>query len=120
MDFDQALKAIGLEWSGTEQDKFIKYDPKLKHQYVIRRGSTHDGTLVFTIELIHKALINLLNKSSYYKPMGECPEGMKPVYTIGKIRRYGIYGNVDLPIRPNVPGVRERIAIPVRVEYVKS
>ena len=97
----------------------IKYDNSINDnfQYQIIRGSTHDGTLLFTKQLIDKALIRLINKESYCK--GTITEDelkdLKDVkYTIGDIKldseqttdyKYG-------------DGIKETVSIPVNVEYI--
>lgn len=114
LDLDEAMRFIGAKWSG---EPHIFFDPNLKPQYRIRRASSHDGTLIFSAELMQKALMPLLNLSSYYRPMGEPPQGMQPRYTIGRIKRFSVYGRVNLPIGV-YPGERECVVIPVRCDYV--
>ena len=95
---------------------WIKQDANVKPQYRIIRASKHDGTLVFSSDLLVDALKNLVYRRSYYKQ--EPPrEGLLPMYTIGTIRRCVVHGMVDLPCG-RYPGQRERVTIPVRVEWV--
>lgn len=101
------LKMLGLPCD------HITYDPKLRRgEYDIIRGSTHDGTLIFTRELISKALINLADRSSYYKPKG-WKEGMR--YRVGPVRIATVFGTVNLPCG-RFPGERQRVTIPVITE----
>lgn len=95
----------------------ITYDPHLKPQYRIRRGTKHDGTLIFTIEVMRIALQNLIERTSYYKPHGEPTGPME--YTVGPIYLFCVYGMVDLPIG-RYPGQRERVVIPVVAREVTS
>lgn len=114
LDLDEAMRFIGASWTGRPH---IVFEPDLKPQYRIRRGSTHDGTLLFSMELMQTALMPLLESSSYYKPMGEPPNGLRPKYTIGRIKRFSVYGRVKLPAGV-YPGERECVVIPVRCDYV--
>ena len=114
LSLNEAMRFIGAEWTGAPH---IVFDPHMKPQYRIRRGSHHDGTLLFSVELMHEALIPLFDMGSYYKPMGPPSAGMMPRYTIGRIKRFSVYGLVDLPVG-RYPGERERVVIPVRCDYV--
>ncbi len=115
-NLDDAMRLIGAKWA---REPNIVFDPDLKPQYRIRRQSQHDGTLLFSIELLQKALMPLFDGRSYFKPNGPTPPGMTARYTIGRIKRMSVYGNVDLPCG-NYPGERERVVIPVRCDYVPS
>lgn len=48
----------------------IKYNADVNNNfdYQVIRESTHDGTLFFTQSLVQKAVLALINKTSYYKP----------------------------------------------------
>lgn len=114
LDLNEAMRFIGAKWTG---ESHIVFDPELTPQYRIRRASSHDGTLLFSMELMQKALTPLFDLSSYYKPMGKPPHGMRPRYTIGRIKRFSVYGRVKLPVGV-YPGERECVVIPVRCDYV--
>ena len=116
LTLDQAMQAIGAEWNG---EPHITFDPAVQHQFVIRRGMAHDGTFAHRMQLIQTALMPLFQRSCYFKPMGELPAGMMPIYTVGTIKLFSVFGLVDLPAG-RYPGERERIVIPVRCEYVKE
>ncbi|WP_428383665.1 hypothetical protein [Nevskia ramosa] len=113
LDLDSAMKTIGAVFNG---EPHIKFDPNVDHQYRIIRRSVHDGTLIFSHELIFNAMHNLFKQTSYYKPE-PIPEGMIPVYTVGRIRIAAVYGMVDLPCG-RYPGMRESVTIPVSVAFV--
>ena len=91
--------------------RHITYDPKLKKgEYEIIRQGTHDGTLIFTQEILQKSVLNILNETSYYiktKPDWSRLKGI--VYTIGKIKHCTVYGDVSM---------KERIRFPVICEYI--
>ncbi len=101
-----------------ESEPFIRFDPRLDYQYRIIRTQAHDGTLIFTRELIAKAMLPLFHRASYFKPMGEPLADQERIYTIGNVRLARVYGMVDVPAG-RIQGVRESIVIPVRCEYVK-
>lgn len=97
----------------------ITFDPKLVPEYRVIRGSAHDGTLLFTNELIYAALTPLVLMQSYYKDTE--PRDWTTVdmlrYTVGFARRAVVYGKVKVPVGC-IYGQRERVCIPVRCEYV--
>jgi hypothetical protein len=99
----------------------ITYDPKLrKGEYQIVRGSTHDGTLLFTHELLGKALEPLADKSSYYKPREAeftADTWHKVRYVVGPLKLATVFGEVSLPCSDTMkyPGQRERVRIAVRM-----
>jgi len=104
-----------LQLQGVKCDH-ITFDPAVIPQYRIRRGSAHDGTLVFTLENIWRALKPLVTQTSFYKP--EPPQDSMTVsYVVGLARIATVYGMVDLPVG-RYPGQRERITVPVRCEYL--
>jgi hypothetical protein len=115
LTLDEAFSFIGAKWI-TDKPHII-FDPKVKAQYRIRRQCSHDGTLLFSIDLMQKAFLPLLSKDSFYKRDGFLsPEEFDIKYIIGPIKVINIYGLVDLPCG-RVPGQRERVVIPVRCEY---
>ena len=98
----------------------ITYDTKMtKGDYYIIRGTTHDGTLVYTQQLFQSALKGLVIQDSFYKPTE--PEDWEKVrginYTIGDIKHATAYGKVELP-SGKTSGQSERIRIPVKCEYL--
>lgn len=102
----------------------ITYDPTLTPrscEYRIRRGSTHDGTLAFTLDLIKEALRPIALKSSFYQTTE--PADWSAIadvrYTVGPLRLAAVFGDVDLPVG-RYPGQRERVSLPVRCEYVTA
>jgi hypothetical protein len=102
--------------------KHIKTNPKLSRindaQYDIVRQTSHDGTLLFTRELIGKAVENLINKNSYFKD--DNIEGVTDVeYEIGLISLATVFGKVDLPIG-KYPGEKQRVRIPVKCNYIRN
>lgn len=119
LTLDEAFQVIGASWVEGEE-RHIKYDPNMEHQYRIIRRQSSDGTLLHFNWLMCDALQNLLDCTSYFKPMGPPPVGHVPVYTVGRIRHAEVFGKVKLACSETqrYPGKRESIIIPVQVEYV--
>lgn len=102
----------------------IEYDPEMKSsdkEYCLIEQCGHDGTLIFTYEMLQKCLIPLLNKTTHYLPT--TPKDWSKVknikYKIGKIKHAIVFGKVKLGAG-RYPGQRERVRIPVVCEYVLS
>ena len=112
LTLDQVALAVHLE-----MPSHVSYDPGVEQQYFLRRGARHDGTRIFTIELLGRALLELANGTTYYKPMGAPSTARQIRYTIGRIRFISCEQMVDLPCGRQ-PGLRERVVIPVRCEWV--
>jgi hypothetical protein len=115
LTLDEVMRSVGAEWTG---EPHIAFDPNLKHQYRIIRQQSHDGTQIFTCQMMEDALMNLFRRNSYYAPMGLPAEDVDIFYTVGPIRLVTVHGKVNLPAG-RYPGQRERITIPVRCEYRK-
>lgn len=97
----------------------ITYDPKMrKGDYSIIRGSTHDGTMVFTHELVETPLALLVNRQTFHKPReAEFMAAEDVRYVVGPLRLATVFGLVKLPCSETMryPGQRERVRIPVRM-----
>jgi hypothetical protein len=100
----------------------VTYDPKLRKgncDYQIVRGSTHDGTLLFTLENIERTLINLANRVTFHKPKQAEFEAAWPNvrYVVGPLLMATVTGMVKLPCSEDqkYPGQRERLRIAVKV-----
>ena len=115
------------QWWPDADTSHITYDPNMKsgdRDYWRIEQSGGDGTMLFTIEMLQKALIPLLNKTTSFK--GAEPDDWSDVkdihYTIGKIRHATVFGMIYLKCSKNqkYPGQRERVRIPVKCEYVYS
>ena len=115
------------QWWPDADVSHITYAPDMKgseRDYWRIEESGGDGTLLFTIEMLQKALLPLLNKTTCFK--GSEPEDWAKVkdikYTIGKIRHATVFGMIYLKCSKShkYPGLRERVRIPVKCEYVYS
>lgn len=114
LTLDQAMKCFDAKFIS---EPYIVFDPKVDYQYRIIRRHAHDGLWMFTDQLLLDCLMLLLQRQSYYKPMGPPDRSREaPFYTIGYIRRAVVYGDVDLPCG-RVMGCRESWTIPVKCEY---
>ncbi|MFC8685966.1 hypothetical protein [Brevibacillus porteri] len=100
----------------------VKYDQSINedYDYQIIRSSSHDGTLLFTMSLMDKALLPLLNKQTYCSNT-ITEEELKKIsdieYTIGDIRLETEFGMQDLPTG-RYPGQTDTVYIPVRCKYI--
>ena len=82
------------------------------------KGSTHDGTLLFTWEIMSRLLAPLVYRESF--PVSRPPDWprLKEIkYTIGLCRQAVVSGRFDIN-GTMMWGQRERMRLPVRVEYV--
>lgn len=106
-------------WWPNADVSHIEYDPGMKasdREYWRIEQSGGDGTLLFTIEMLQKALLPLINKTTSYKPTApDVPCDIR--YTIGSMRHVTVFGIVELRCG-RYPGQRERVRIPVRCEYI--
>jgi hypothetical protein len=97
----------------------VTFDPTLKRgAYYILRESKHDGTVIFSEELLAKALMLITSQDSYWKgdePYWPTLKGIR--YRVGWMKVAIVYGMVDLPIG-RYPGQRESIRMWVVPEYV--
>jgi len=100
---------------------YIKTNPSLSRrnrgQYDIVRTSKHDGTLIFTKELLGKTIENLLNKKSYFKKIN-ITDAKDISYEVGLISLATVFGMVDLPGGKHL-GERQRARIPVKCTIVR-
>ena len=100
----------------------IEYDPNMKaneKQYSIIRQCSHDGTILFTNQLLQKCLLPIVNMNSYYKPTapGDFNELRAIKYRISSIRHSIVFGMVDINGK-RMHGQRERVSIRIVCEYV--
>jgi len=97
----------------------INFDKDVIPEYHIIRESTHDGTMIFTSQLIAEALEPLIKMQSYYKLTA--PDDLLLIkeinYTIGEIELKSNYEMKDLKCGRH-PGVTNVVSIPVRCEYI--
>lgn len=101
---------------------WLVFDPTVRgcNDEVGRRtqGSTHDGTSLFTLEIITDILKALVARTVYRKP--DPPEnhpGCMPFYRLGWIHLMQVYPDkVDLPCG-RFPGQRDRAKVSYRVEW---
>jgi hypothetical protein len=100
----------------------ITYDPKLlDSEYEIVRGSRHDGTFLFTDELVKRTLLELAQGTSYFR--GREEESLKAGeihYIVGPLKLATVYGKVKLPCSEDrlYPGQRERTRIAVKTVLI--
>lgn len=98
--------------------EWIKYNPELSKengaQYEIIRKMSHDGTMIFELELMGKVLQNLYNRTSYFVSDGE--ESVKRIawYEVGDLVIESEYCDVDF-LASRLPGEKQTISMAVKV-----
>ena len=124
MDFKKNYYTIDqvCNMYGIETPKHITTNPKLSRvneaQFDIVRQSSHDGTLIFTKELLGRGIENLVNKTAYYK--GDDMNGVVDIeYEIGLISLATVFGIVDLPVG-KYQGEKQRVRIPVKCKLIRN
>ena len=112
-------------WWPEADMRHIEYDPNMKdddRDFWMIRQSGGDGTHMFTIEMLQKALAPIVNMRSYCKDSE--PKDWSKVksikYKIGPIRHATVFGMIQLRCSSDrkYPGQRERVRMPVKCEYV--
>lgn len=101
----------------------IEYNPDMKgcdRDYWRIESTGHDGTLAFTEQMLQKALIPLMNKSTYYNQTPkEILDEVKDIrYIIGDMRHAVVFGEAELKCGGLYPGLKESVKIPVKCEYI--
>lgn len=103
---------------------WITIDPTLRRtspeaEYSIIRTSTHDGTHLFTEQLIGKALTPLMFLQTCHKRDADKFLHYSPTYRIGWLRIATVFGMVKLPASRTrrFPGERQSVTIPVVVTW---
>ena len=101
----------------------ITYDPKLKRgDFNVIRQSGGDGTLSFTLEMLQKGLIGIVNMQSFCtsKEPSDWSKIKAIKYTVGSMRHVTVFGMLKLRCSNDrkYPGQRERIRMTVKCEYV--
>lgn len=111
------------EWWPDADISHIEYDPTMKRkdrQYWRIEQCGGDGTLLFSIDMMQKLLLRILNKDSWHIP--SLPEDQSTVkdikYTIGNISHATVFGKVELKCGGKYPGQCERVRMPVKCEYI--
>ena len=115
------IELIKTFWPNANVEH-ITYDPKLKKgEYNVIRQCGGDGTLAFTLEMLQKGLIDIVNGHSFFKKTEPDWGKVKYIkYTVGDIKHATVYGMIKLKCSKTqkYPGQRERIRMPVKCEYI--
>ena len=100
----------------------IEYNPHLKpsaKQYYRAEQCRHDGTVIFTTEMMQKCLAPIINKQTYFKPTA--PSNLSAVkdikYTIGMMRYIVIHKRIKINCG-YIDGQIERVKVPIICEYI--
>jgi len=100
----------------------IKTNNKLNRagngEFDIIRQSSHDGTLIFTMQLLARSVEPLLNKTAFYTESNM--DGVIDIeYEIGLISLVTVFGLVKLPVG-NCQGEKQRVRIPVKCKLIRE
>lgn len=101
----------------------IHYNPELRSgQYSMIRQTGHDGTHVFTQQMLQRAFVPLITMGSYWKPLPPAADRVLQhvEYEVGPMRWVKVYGMLYLNCSTTnkYPGMRERIRFPVNCNFV--
>jgi len=118
-EYHNPIELIKKFWPDAPTNH-ITYDPKMRRgQYNVIRQAAHDGTLLFTMNILQETLVAIVNGQSFFKKTE--PDNLGRVkyiqYIVGPMRHAIVFGKVKLNNR-KLPGLRERIRMPVKCEYI--
>lgn len=94
----------------------VTYDLTLrKGDYSIIRQQIHDGTMIFTHDLLRQIVGPVAFKRSFWKNQEKEFDSAagRVKYVVGPVKLSTVFGKVDLPIG-HYPGQRERARMAVR------
>lgn len=78
----------------------ILFDPEAKFNSIEIKGSTHDGTLYFTYDLIEEIIQEFVQCNLYLLDLGSPQSGSHITYTVGNfviVNQHGDFGTKDKP-----------------------
>ncbi len=116
------IKLIKQFWPEANVDHVTSDTEMHQGDYDIVRGSTHDGTLLFTWENLQKVLLPIANMTTARK--GDEPDTTRQLnainYRVGPLRVARIFGRFKLPCSEThkYPAQKERMRMSVKVEFV--
>jgi hypothetical protein len=115
------IHAIKGAWPEADVSH-ISLDPSLREgDFQVIREMQSDGTLIFTYQLLQKALMGIVNGNSYKKTADVDWDNLLQIkYTVGEMRMATVYGHVHLDCSKTTKylGQRERVKMWVKCEYV--
>jgi hypothetical protein len=116
---NELFKFDGFE--GKYRLGHIKYDKSLNKDfdYQIIIELSHDGTVLFTYQVVREALKPLVNRTIYCKKdvSEDIVDSIKDIeYTIGDIKIEKTYGMINSKAG-SIRGVTDKVSIPVRCKY---
>lgn len=113
---------IIMKYDNGKQSKItIIYNPYIDFDYFTMKTTTHDGTLLFTLESIEKLLYKLLQLNTMPKdiPIDENNiDDYDYVYTIGDIVLHRDFGIKSINGN-NLRGETDTIILPIKFNYIK-
>lgn len=123
-EFHNPIELIKEWWPEANIDH-ITFDPSFKSKdrdYWRVASSGGDGTYQFTIDMLKKCLLPLVNKSTYYNKISE-EDILRAVdikYVIGKVWHARVYGMIYLRCSKDrkYHGLKECARIPVKCIFI--
>ena len=107
---------------GDAHLEHIKFDENLRPhrgQFDIVRQSGHDGTLLFTVQMLQDVMVNPINMQSHFKGDEIDFDKLKAInYTVGPIYHSTAFGKIELKSGGKHMGQVERARMAVVCEYV--
>lgn len=105
---------------GREMPEHITFNPNLNKRngatYEIVRNAKHDGTAIFTMDLLLQTVKNLALKKSKDSRQ-DLTNAIDVKYEVGLISLATVFGIVDLPIG-RYPGEKQRSRIPIKCTLI--
>ena len=115
------LAIIEATWPEADVSH-ITFDPSLREgDFQVIREMQSDGTLIFTHQLLQKALTGVVNGRSYKTTDNVDWDNLLQIkYTVGEMRVATVYGRVHLNCSKTnkYSGQKERVKMWVKCEYV--
>ena len=107
------IDLIRYFWPAAKVDH-ISFDPNLKGQYFRGGQLAHDGTLLFTHQILQETLLPFVNKTTHHK--SSVPNGVTEIrdikYTLGWLRLVSTMGG------KHPHKMRERCRVRAACEYI--
>jgi len=121
--YHNPIKLIKTYWPEADIGH-IEFDPEMGRadgEYCRIEQCGHDGTAMFTIEMLQRSLLPIVNKATHFKGTEPDWSKVKDIrYKVGPICHAIIFGYLKLRCSESnkYPGQRERVRYPVKCEYI--
>lgn len=120
-DYNNSIQLKGVDSNGNERFTDIIYDDSVGFDFCVTTHATHDGTLLFSIHLMHELLYKIIKGEVYNN--SNCPidyadnfMSYNLKYYIGDIVQLINFDWFDINGHM-MHGQFELLALPIKVEY---